>query len=173
MIIVLLGYMASGKSLVGKQLAKKLNYKFIDLDTYIESKINASISQIFETKGEIYFRKLESNSLKEVILEEEDVVLSLGGGTPCYSNNMEIINNSEKVLSIYLKTSIPTLVERLTKGKSQRPLISHLESDEQLTEFIGKHLFERSPFYQMAKILINTDNKNLQEIEEGIIMTLF
>ena len=89
MKIVLLGYMASGKSTIGKQLSKKLSVQFLDLDDYISEKEQMSISEIFDKKGEVYFRLIEHKYLKAVLEKEEDFILSLGGGTPCYANNMK------------------------------------------------------------------------------------
>lgn len=172
MIVILIGYMASGKSTIGKILAKKLNYDFIDLDDYIENKEGMTIQRIFDKKGEIYFRKLETSLLKEIVFNESHVVLSLGGGTPCYSNNMSVIQNTSQVTSFYLKASILFLVDRLKTRKSKRPLISHLETDEQLTEFIGKHLFERSPYYEQAGFKISIDNKTKKEIVKEILSYL-
>ena len=94
MKIVLLGYMASGKSNIGKKLSKKLSMSFIDLDDYIIEKEKMTISDIFKAKGEIYFRLIENKYLKEILLEKKDFILSLGGGTPCYANNMEEINKN-------------------------------------------------------------------------------
>ena len=101
------------------------------------------------------------------------MVLSLGGGTPCYSSNMQAILDAKNAISIYLKASIPTLVERLKIEKSKRPLIAHIETDELLIEFIGKHLFERTPFYSQAQVTISTDNKKENDIIEELIFQLF
>lgn len=165
--------MASGKSSVGTILAKKLNFKFIDLDEYIEEQEHASVKDIFKTKGEIYFRKLETLHLQSLLNSNDHMILSLGGGTPCYGDNMHFILNDKNSKSIYLKTSIPTLVERLKNEKAKRPLIAHIETDELLTEFIGKHLFERSQFYNMAEIKITTDQKIETEIVEELLFALF
>ncbi len=173
MNVVLIGYMASGKSTLGRILAEKLNYDFIDLDDYIEEKEGLSVSDIFKSKGEIYFRKMETLYLKELLDNRTKLVLSLGGGTPCYSNNMDFIKNINHVKSIYLKASIPTLVARLKKEKGKRPLIAHIETDELLTEFIGKHLFERSQFYNLSEVVLTTDNKTEDDIIEELILELF
>ena len=165
--------MASGKSTLGKALTEKLNYNFIDLDDYIEDKENTSISEIFKTKGEIYFRKKETQYLNDILNSKRKLILSLGGGTPCYSNNMEIILRANNTVSIYLNTSIPTLVDRLKNQKTKRPLIAHIRTDDLLAEFIGKHLFERSPFYRQAEIVITTDNKTQNDIIEELILKLF
>ncbi len=173
MIVVLLGYMASGKSAIGRILAEKLNYTFIDLDDYIEEKENTTISNIFKSKGEIYFRKRESRYLKSIIDNETKIVLSLGGGTPCYGNNMDILKKSNNATSVYLKASIPSLVARLENEKNKRPLIAHLKSEKALVEFIGKHLFERSQFYNQADRTVNTDNKSKTEILKELVAKLF
>lgn len=173
MNIVLIGYMASGKTSIGKKLANKLGYEFIDLDDLIEDKENVSVTEVFKSKGEIYFRKQEHIYLKEVLNNKSNVVLSVGGGTPCYSNNMNIIVNYENVKSIYLKASIPTLTEKLMRKKSKRPLIAHIETKEAMTEFIGKHLFERVQFYNEAEIKVSIDEKTKDEVVEDIILQLF
>jgi shikimate kinase len=162
MKIILLGYMASGKSTIGKEISKKLDMNFIDLDTYISEQEKRSIPEIFKSKGEIYFRRIESIYLKELLNNEGDFVLSLGGGTPCYSNNMELIQYS-KATSIYIKASIPTLTARLLEEKNTRPLVADLEN-EKITEFVAKHLFERKFFYEEASVILNTENKSMQEI---------
>jgi len=173
MILVLIGYMGSGKSTLGKVLANKLNYSFIDLDDFIEEQEKSSISDIFKTKGEIYFRRKETEYLKDILNNKQRLVLSVGGGTPCYTGNMQVILDSENATGIYLKASIPTLVKRLQKDKSKRPLISHIKTEELLTEFIGKHLFERSPFYRQAQVTISIDHKTEKDIIEELIFQLF
>ena len=173
MNIVLLGYMASGKTSLGKVLANNLGYSFIDLDDIIEENEKILIQEIFKLKGEIYFRKKEYYYLKKVLIENDNMVLSLGGGTPCYGNNMNLLLNSKNTKTIYLKATIKTLVKRLTNEKSKRPLISHLESENMLTEFVGKHMFERSHYYNQANLTVFTDNKTKQEIVETIILNLF
>ncbi len=139
MKIVLLGYMASGKSTIGREISKKLDMKFIDLDDYISKREKTSISEIFKVKGEIYFRRIENLYLSEILNSKDSIILSLGGGTPCYSNNMELILNSE-ASSIYIKASIKTLVARLTSEKNKRPLVADLENDK-LIEFVAKASF--------------------------------
>jgi len=173
MVVVLLGYMASGKSTIGKILAKKLSYQFMDLDSYIEQKEQNSVKDIFRNKGEIYFRKKESLYLNELINSNENLVLSLGGGTPCYGSNMEDILNTNLVTSIYLKASIPTLIKRLQNEQDSRPLVSHLKSKEALEEYIGKHIFERSQFYNRSHFTISTDGKSENEIIDNINSILF
>lgn len=169
MKVFLLGYMASGKSTLVHYLAKKLKIEAIDLDDYIVEKEKDSIKNIFKKKGEIYFRNRENIYLKELIFSQKNFVLSLGGGTPCYSNNMTLLANSPD--SFYLKANLKTLYTRLRLQKAERPLISELE-DEKLNEFIAKHLFERTPFYDLAKHKIIVDNKTTEEIGNEILRLL-
>lgn len=165
--------MGSGKSTVGKILADKLSYKFIDLDDFIEVKEGKTIAKIFESSGEIYFRKAETKYLSQILNDDDNIVLSLGGGTPCYGNNMSIINDCEKVVSVYLKTSITAILSRIRNEKDKRPLVSHLKDEDELTEFIGKHLFERAPFYSEAKHTLTTDNLPVNDIVEAVVVKLF
>ncbi len=172
MIVVLMGYMGSGKSTIGKELATVLNYNFLDLDDYISSEENTTISNLFNTKGEIYFRKKESEYLNELIESSKDLVLALGGGTPCYGGNINKLLEKDNIKLIYLKLSIPLLTKRLFNERKKRPLISHLDSEDALLEFVGKHLFERSHYYNQADHIIDTDNKSIKEIIEAILMNL-
>jgi len=166
MKIVLVGYMGSGKTTVGKLLAKDLDLNFLDLNTYLQKKIQMSVPDIFKNKGEIYFRKMEHLYLKEILEERENFVLSTGGGTPCDSGNMEtILKDTDQVF--YLKLSINGLVQRLIPEMAGRPLVRNL-SLEELPEFIGKHLFERNPYYAMANHTISCDDKDPNEITEEI-----
>ena len=171
MKIVLLGYMASGKSTIGREISKKLDMKFIDLDDYISKREKRSISEIFKVEGEIYFRKIESLYLGEILNSKDSFILSLGGGTPCYSNNMELILNSE-ASSIYIKADIKTLASRLTAEKNKRPLVADLE-DDKLIEFVAKHLFERRFFYEQASITVHTEDKSIEEIITEIRILLY
>ncbi len=173
MKIILMGYMGSGKSTIALKLSRILGYTFIDLDVYIETLEGLPVKDIFKTKGEIYFRKIETVYLKQVLDDKKSVVIALGGGTPCYGNNMNLILNTKNTNSIYLKASIKSLAERLQPEKHKRPLIAHLQTKEDLTEFVGKHLFERSPYYSMANVSINVDEKSEEKVVETIILNLF
>jgi shikimate kinase len=164
MKITLTGYMGAGKSKVGQKLATELNLRFIDLDAEIEKDTNYSITETIFNKGELYFRKLERQKLEE-ILEQDNFVLSTGGGTPCYYNNIEIINKS--TLSIYLQYGVSDLYERLDGQQEDRPLIAHLKGDA-LKEFIAKHLFERKTFYERSIISLSGKNKIVEEITSEI-----
>lgn len=157
--------MASGKSAVGKELSKALSLDFVDLDSYIEDREQSTIQELFDGYGEIYFRRKETECLAELMGNSENFVLSVGGGTPCYANNMELILKNS--YSIYLKTSIPTIVNRVKGEKEHRPLIAAVP-DDKLHEFVAKHLFERAPFYEQAAQKIITDSDTI----EGIVLQL-
>lgn len=170
MKVVFVGYMGSGKSLVGKLLAKKLEVPFYDLDAIIEEKENQSIRELFETKGEIYFRKIENNILKLVLQKTESFVLSLGGGTPCYHNNHELLQH-DGIVSFYLKATSANLVERLQDEKDARPLLASVNND-QLLDFITKHLFDRSFYYHQVNHVIAIDEKSVEQLVDEIQMKL-
>lgn len=172
MKIFLLGYMASGKSYIGKRLAERIDQKFIDFDAEIEKREKSTISEIFATRGEIYFRKLERKVLEEMIGLDADAVVSLGGGTPCYGDNMELIKKMNNGTSFYLKLEVGTLTGRLELEKDHRPMISHLENKEDLEEFIRKHLFERGFYYNQSDHVIKCDSKSSEEIIDEILEKL-
>ncbi|WP_395066318.1 shikimate kinase [Flavobacterium sp.] len=165
--VVLIGYMGSGKSIISKKLSQKLQISFIELDEEIEEISKMSIEKLFSKKGELYFRKLEHQLFLELLLRNEDLIISTGGGTPCYFNNHELLKGDE-VVSIYLKASIDTLSMRLINEKQKRPLIAYLE-DIELKEFIAKHLFDRSFYYNQSTYKVSVDNKNIDEIVNEII----
>jgi shikimate kinase len=169
MIISLIGYMGSGKSHISRLLSKKTGYALFDIDQEIVKKNQISIPEIFEKKGEIFFRKQEREILEYFIRSKNHCILDLGGGTPVYYDNMEIIN--QYTISFFLRTSLKTLCERLLPQKSKRPLIAKI-SDENLPEFVAKHLFERNPFYSKAKYTIDTDGKTPELIVNEIIHQL-
>ncbi|NJO70224.1 MAG: shikimate kinase [Bacteroidetes bacterium] len=152
MLIFLVGFMGSGKSTLGKQLARKLNYQYIDQDHYIESKTAMTIADYFSTKGEESFRKLEHETLKE-LLKLKDTVISTGGGTPCFFNNVELMNAGG--LAIYLKLRPEILMSRLKNAQQERPLIKG-KSESELLEFIKMKLKEREPYYLKAKCVIES-----------------
>jgi len=166
--IVLIGYMGCGKSSVGKELALYKGMDFMDLDDYIELKEQQSIKTIFKEKGEIYFRKIERKYLKECLEEVTGTIISLGGGTPCFGDNMDYILSVPNTISIYLQTSIGELSKRLFSQRAKRPLIAHINNQDELAEFIAKHVFERYSFYSKAKHTVKTDNKNLKEVVSEI-----
>ena len=166
MKIVLVGYMGCGKSSVGSFIAKKMQIIHYDLDAEIEQFTQLSTSELFETKGEIYFRKVENQVLKVLLAKSESYILSLGGGTPCYYNNYELLQQND-VTSFYLKGSVATLVKRLSNETTKRPLLSKLNPAE-LTDFINKHLFDRSFYYHQVNFVINIDDKSVNEVALAI-----
>lgn len=166
MIITLIGYMGAGKSIIAKELEKIKKYKKIDLDFEISQKIGMEIPEIFEKRGELFFRKIERELLVKILSEENNIILSTGGGTPCYYDNIDLINKNS--VSVYLRTKVMTLAERLIPEKENRPLISKI-SEENLAEFIGQHLFERNQFYNKASIIVDTDNLTPIEIGAKIL----
>lgn len=172
MKIFLTGYMGSGKSVVGRELAKILKYKYVDLDDQIELMQGKKINSIFEERGELYFRKLERQILEDILAEKDKMVISLGGGTPCYGDNFEIINNQGNTKTFYLSASVEVLTERLFHEKMQRPVISHLETREALEEFIRKHLFERAFYYNQSKVIIKVDELRVEEVVAKIVEKL-
>ena len=168
MILFLLGYMGSGKSTYGKLLSNKIKTDFIDLDSYIEKNEDMRISQIFATKGELYFRKVEHKYLKDLLNIQSDVVISLGGGTPCYSNNMELIAQSDNAISIFLDTQLDVLTERLFYQKINRPIIEKINSKDELKTFIAKHVFERRDFYNKAKYILKLTNEDTDSVVDQL-----
>ena len=165
MIISLIGYMGSGKSHIAKLLSDRLGIKLIDIDKEISKKNKMTIAEMFQKKGEIFFRRQERALLEEIVATEDSCILSLGGGTPAYYNNIELINQNSE--SIFLRTSVKNLTERLLKQKHKRPLIANI-SDQDLPEFIAKHLFERNIFYNKAKYTVNTDDKTPEMVVEEL-----
>lgn len=173
MIIVLMGYMGSGKSLIGKLLSTEIESEYLDFDEYIEANEGKSISEIFKDRGEIYFRKKESEYLNKVLESNTKLIVSLGGGTPCFAGNMDVIKKHQYVTSVYLHASLEELTDRLFKERSKRPLIDHIESRDSLKDFIRKHLFERSFYYNQAAHIVKTDSKTPEEIVAEIQELLF
>ena len=162
--IILFGYMGVGKSYIGRKLSKEFMIDFFDLDSYIEFYEKKSISDIFSERGEIYFRSIENKYLELILNNNIKYVISTGGGTPCYSNNMELIKKNKNLKSFYLKSSSNQLTNRLFSEKEKRPLISNINSKKDLNSFISKHLFERNVFYNQADYIIDIENKNTSEV---------
>ena len=168
--IILLGYMGCGKSTIANRLSKITDIPFVDLDKSIEERTNLSINEIFEQQGEIYFRKLEREVFIDLLNSPDHLIIGLGGGTPCYANNHELLKG-ENIVSIYLKASVDTLFERLVSNKSKRPLIAN-KTDDEMKEFIAKHLFDRSFYYNQAQHKLVIDGKTKDETTQDILALL-
>ena len=151
--IILIGYMGAGKTTIGKALAQELGVPFYDLDWYIETRMRRTIKQIFDEKGEDGFRRIEHNMLHEVA-EFEDVVVSCGGGTPCFYDNIDYMNSQAQV--VYLKASPEVLYEHLQMGRRVRPLLLG-KSPEEVRTFIVEQLAKREEFYTKANYTLNVD----------------
>src|SRR5574344_117768 len=151
--IIIVGYMGSGKTTVGKALSKEIDMPFYDLDWYIESRLRKTVPQIFAERGEDGFRTVEHNMLHEVA-EFENVIVSCGGGTPCFFDNMDYMN--EQGQTVYLKASPEVLYGHLIIGKTERPLLKGKSPDE-MKAFIQQQLETREPFYSKAKYTLNVD----------------
>ncbi len=151
--IVLVGYMGSGKTTVGKALSKETGMMFYDLDWYIENRMHTTVSKLFTERGEEAFRKIEYSMLHEVA-EFENVIISCGGGTPCFFDNMDYLNQQGDV--VYLKASPDTLYKHLLMAKVERPLLKG-KSPEELIAYITAHLKERAPFYEKARYTLDVN----------------
>lgn len=151
--IILIGYMGAGKTTVGKALAKELRMPFYDLDWYIESRMHKTVKAIFDERGEAGFRKIEHNMLHEVA-EFEDIVISCGGGTPCFFDNIDYMNRQGE--TVYLKATPEVLYGHLKMGKTIRPLLLNKTADE-VQVFIREQLAQREPYYSKAKYVLDVN----------------
>ena len=149
--IILIGYMGSGKTTVGKALSKETGMMFYDLDWYIESRMHKTVAQICAERGEEGFRKIEYTMLHEVA-EFEDVIISCGGGTPCFFDNIDYLNGQGDVC--YLKATPEVLYKHLLMGKVERPLIKG-KSPEELINFITEQVGKREEFYTKARYTLD------------------
>lgn len=159
--IFLIGYMGCGKSTMGRNLSAAMNRDLIDLDHYIEARYHLTVKEIFAEKGEEAFRKIEQNILHEVG-EFENIIIACGGGTPCYFDNMDFMN--EHGTTVFLNASMEALMRRLStpKAKSKRPIIANKTNDE-LEQFIAEALKQRAPFYNKAKLIFDSSY-----LEDGV-----
>jgi shikimate kinase len=165
--LFLVGYMGAGKTTLGKLLAKKLNLHFIDVDLFIENRYHKSTTAIFEEKGEAGFREIERQILQEII-GFENVIIATGGGLPCFFDNMDLMNQTG--ITIYLRTGVEELTNRLKSAKQKRPLIKG-KTLEELKDFINISLKKREIFYNKATVIFDTDNffakkNNHAEVED-------
>ena len=160
--------MGCGKSTIGRELSKRLQVKFIDLDSVLEIRNNRTVTEIFSDSGESAFRDLESQTL-HLLTPIASTVISLGGGTPCFNDNMTYI--ADAGISFYLEVPAEKLAGRLYKEKDHRPLIKESKSIEELSSFISKKLAYREKYYKQATYSIEAD-KNIDVIVEKIIFLL-
>ena len=163
--IILIGYTGSGKTTLGKALSKETGLMFYDLDWYIESRMRKTISELFAEMGEEGFRKVEYNMIHEVA-EFEDVIISCGGGTPCFFDNMDYLNQQGDV--VYLKATPETLYKHLQMARVERPLLKG-KSQEELIDYITTHLQEREPYYQQARYQLDVNLlDNYDKIQDSV-----
>ena len=164
MKIYLLGFMGAGKSYWGKQLADHWQLPYYDLDEVIVEAEEMAIADIFANKGEDYFREKESLLLRE-LSGQDNFLISCGGGTPCFQENMDFMN--EHGTTIWINPSVEAMVERLQRKKYKRPLIADLEGED-LVGFVEKKMAERLPFYQQSRHIISSDNISLDTFTQNI-----
>jgi shikimate kinase len=159
MRIFLIGFMGSGKTHWGTQIAEKLQIPFYDLDAVIVNNEGMNISEIFANKGEEYFRYIEKQTLEDLVSREENFVLSAGGGTPCFFNNIKFMKRSGKVL--WLNTSLEALNQRLMKEKMARPLLRGI-TEADLRAYIIRKLSERKMYYEQADLMVHEETTDLE-----------
>lgn len=166
MKIFLTGFMGSGKTTLGRKLAARMNYEFIDLDHKLEQQVELSIAEYFTLFGEDSFRKLEAEVLRKTPYPE-NAIISTGGGLPCFFDNMEWMKANGKV--VYIKLSPKTLADRLETGKEERPLLQDKHGDA-LVEFIENKLAEREPFYAQANIIADGLSLTAERMEQILMV---
>ncbi len=160
MRIFLVGFMGSGKTTIGKKLARQMKFTFIDQDDYIEQMAGRSIPEIFDTDGEQGFRKLEHDAIKELV-KKDYLIVATGGGAPCFFNNMHLYNQNG--ITIYLKMTPEILTARLKYSAIQRPLIKNKTTDE-LLAFVETSLHKREKYYQQATFIIEGFDLKVEDI---------
>lgn len=165
MKLFLVGFMGSGKTHWGKLLAKKLQLPFFDMDRVITEKEQKTIADIFSEKGEEHFRYIEREVLEKTVEDNEHFVLSCGGGTPCFFNNIQFMKRKGKV--VWLNTKIDTLVKRLLIDKNKRPLLKNI-ADQELKSYILKKILGRKLYYEQADIVVNEESLSVDTFAEII-----
>jgi len=165
--IYLIGFMGSGKTTVGRRLAKRIGFDLVDTDRFIEMQQGIAVSEIFAQRGEAHFREMEHNILLE-IQKLDYAVVSTGGGMTCHSGNMDIMRSTGKV--VYLKTSPQTLVRRLLRSRIERPLIKG-KTENELHQYVVEKLNEREPFYSRAHVIMENENFSMEELLWELGMT--
>ena len=158
--------MSAGKTTHGKKLAKNIGYHFIDLDQYTEKKLGKAITELFAEVGEDEFRNIETTSLNECINDNQKTVIALGGGTPCFNSNLELIKKSGKL--IYLKMDAEALLKRVYGVKANRPLLANQEEGEMLS-YIEDLLEIRAPYYEQSDLTVYHNNLHEDEFKETVL----
>jgi shikimate kinase len=166
MKIYLIGFMGSGKSHWGRLLSSRLTLPFFDLDKQITDEEDKSIVEIFEEKGEEYFRMVEKETLYILSESHESFVMACGGGTPCYFNNIDYMNNNG--ITVWLNTRMDVLFNRLLEEKDARPLLRNL-TDAQLKQFILKKFSERRIYYEQANLVIEESEASVESLIQHIM----
>ncbi len=161
MRLFIVGFMGAGKTTIGRRLARKLDYQFIDLDELFEQKFHYSIANFFDHFGEEKFREIEHELLKQTIQENDNVIISTGGGTPCFYTNMDIMN--EHGLTLYIKMHKDSLKHRLLRSKRRRPVLPGLKEDE-MELFINKLMDCRGPIYEQAQLTVKGEDLKIEAI---------
>lgn len=161
MKIFLIGFMASGKSTLGAELAELMGYQFIDLDEFIEKKTNRSIKVLFEIEGEEHFRSIENEALREVAAMKGNIIVASGGGTSCFYNSIDFMN--KEGITVYIKVEVAELVARLIDSKKDRPLLWG-KTREELTAYIIRVLDERKKYYEKAKVTITYPHFEIKQL---------
>jgi shikimate kinase len=161
MKIFIIGYMYSGKTTVGKQLAKKLKYDFLDTDTMFETQHQTSIPTYFAKHGEEAFRTAEHQILEDLKTYPNNVIISTGGGLPCFANNMQLMK--EMGVVIYLEASVGAIYYRYAKSNAKRPLLADLSKEDAIVK-IENHLAERAPFYKQANVTLSAESVNFEAL---------
>ena len=163
--IFLVGYMAAGKTTLGRRAAQLLNIEFIDLDIYIEARYRKSVSELFAERGEAGFRDIERRMLHEVA-EFDNVLVATGGGTPCFFDNMEYMRS--RGVTVYLAASVPTLCQRLSRAKGKRPLVAG-KTPEELRGYVSEMLKQREDYYRQADYCFNADHyESTDSVDEAV-----
>lgn len=163
--VYLMGFMGSGKSTIGKKLAANLGWSFVDLDREIEQKTGRTINDIFTDLGEEYFRKVEAETLRNLKFHT-DTVIAIGGGTPCYGNNLEYMIGTG--LTVYLRMTPGQLAKRISGSSQERPLTKNKDK-VQLSDFIREKLAERETSYMKAGIIIDGKNPDIKRLKALIL----
>lgn len=161
--IFLIGYMASGKTTLGRALADATKRSFVDLDDYIEARQGQTISRIFATLGEAAFRDMEREALAEIVAAtDRQLVVACGGGTPCFGDNMEVMDRAG--VTVMLEAPLEVILRRLRLERSKRPLVASLDGDGELEQYVRVNLDRRRPYYSRATHVF--DSSRLESVEE-------